>query len=417
MKPIADRPWYRFIVLTLLILVYATNYLDRQLVAVLAEDIKADLHLSDAQLGVLGGFAFAILYTTLSIPCALLADRLNRTWVITAALSVWSVFTALCGIAANFWQILLFRLGVGVGEAGGVAPSYSVVSAYFPSDQRARALAVFSLGGPIGASSGYVVGGFLAQVADWRTAFIAVGLFGVALAPLFRLVVREPAPQVATEAAPPVRRVFSILARQRSFWLISWGGAIACIPCYGILFWLPSIMQRSYGMQIEAASQYSGALVFIAGVVGLLAGGWLSESLAKRDAGAYVRVPGIAFVVAAPLFMIGFLGSSLPAAFVLTTLALALSYAWLGPCLATVQTMVPANMRSTAPACMLLIVNLVSLGIGPWLVGHISDSFRPSSGDDALRYGLITTFPLLVAGGLMLIAASRSLAFRDQAAK
>jgi len=413
MSSIQSRPGYRFIVLALLLLVYASNYIDRILVAVLAENIKSDLKLSDAQLGILGGFAFAILYTSLSIPLAMAADRSSRTWVITICLSLWSVFTALCGVATNFWQILLFRMGVGVGEAGGVAPSYSIVSAYFPSDQRARALAVYSLGGPIGASSGYLLGGFLAHVADWRTAFIAVGISGLLLAPIFRTLVREPmsqaVPDAASDAAAPISRVFSILACQPSFWLLSWGAALASIPGYAVLFWLPSLMQRSYAMQMEAASRLVGLLVLIAGVSGLLAGGWISETSGKRDVAAYARRPGLALVASMPLFMMGFATNHLLLAVPLVAAGLALFYAWIGPSLAIVQNMVPANMRSTAPACMLLIVNLVGLGAGPWIVGLISDGLRPISGADALRHGLMATFPLFAIGGLMLIAAARRL--------
>jgi len=416
MASISSRPCYRFIVLALLLLVYASNYIDRILVAVLAEDIKADLQLSDAQLGVLGGLAFAILYTTLSIPFAMLADRLSRTWVITVCLSVWSIFTALCGAATSFWQILSFRMGVGIGEAGGVAPSYSVVSAYFPPDQRARALAVYSLGGPIGASSGYFLGGFVAEIADWRTAFIAVGLLGLLLAPIFRIVVREPAPQPeikeAKEVPVPVSRVFSILARQRSFWLLSWGAAIASIPGYAVLFWLPSVMQRSYALPMEAASQIVGMLVLVAGVSGLLAGGWLSETSGKQDMAAYARRPGLALVAAMPFFLVGLYGDQLWLALPLVAIGLAMFYAWIGPSLAIVQNMVPANMRSTAPACMLLIINLVGLGAGPWIVGLISDAFSPLSGPDALRQSLLTTFPLFAVGGLMLMAAARRLDLR-----
>ena len=416
MASISSRSCYRFIVLALLLLVYASNYIDRILVAVLAEDIKADLQLSDAQLGVLGGLAFAILYTTLSIPFAMLADRSSRTWVITICLSVWSIFTALCGVATSFWQILAFRMGVGIGEAGGVAPSYSIVSAYFPPDQRARALAFYSLGGPIGASSGYFLGGFVAEVADWRTAFIAVGLLGLLLAPIFRFVVREPAPQEVKEAPVPVSRVFSILARQPSFWLLSWGAAIASIPGYGVLFWLPSVMQRSYALPMEAASQIVGMLVLVAGVSGLLAGGWLSETSGKQDMAAYARRPGLALVAATPLFLVGLYVDQLWLALPLVAVGLAMFYAWIGPSLAIVQNMVSANMRSTAPACMLLIINLVGLGAGPWLVGLISDVLSPLSGSDALRQSLLATFPLFALGGLMLMAAARRLDLRAAAA-
>jgi len=187
-----ESPGYRVLVLVMLVLVYTFNFIDRQIVGILAVPIKADLGLSDTQLGVLGGLAFALFYTILGIPVAMLADRTNRTNIMAVALVLWSAMTALCGLAQNFVQLFLARLGVGVGEAGGVAPAYSLVADYFPSSQRARALAVYSFGVPLGSSLGIFFGGLIASMIDWRVAFIAVGIAGIVLAPIFRLVVREP---------------------------------------------------------------------------------------------------------------------------------------------------------------------------------------------------------------------------------
>ena len=200
-------PRYRAVVLAMLLLVYTFNFLDRQILGILAVPIKADLQLSDTQLGALGGIAFALLYSTLAIPLALLADRTSRTWVITVSLAIWSGFTALCGVASSFVQMFLFRIGVGVGEAGGVAPSYAVISDYFPPHQRARALSIYSLGIPLGSAGGVLLGGYIAQAVEWRTAFIVVGLLGILIAPTFRLVVREPARPVQAADAVPVSAV------------------------------------------------------------------------------------------------------------------------------------------------------------------------------------------------------------------
>ena len=183
---------YRALVLAMLLLVYTFNFLDRQILGILVAPIKAELELTDTQLGALGGIAFALLYSTLAIPLALVADRTSRSWVITISLTVWSAFTALCGLATGFWQFFVFRLGVGVGEAGGVAPSYAMISDYFPPEQRARALSIYSLGIPVGLAAGALLGGMLASAVNWRWAFIAVGLAGVVIAPLFRFVVKEP---------------------------------------------------------------------------------------------------------------------------------------------------------------------------------------------------------------------------------
>lgn len=209
------RPGYRFYVLAILILVYMLNFLDRQIIGILAAPLKAEFNMSDSQFGLLGGIAFASVYSTLAIPLAWLADRVSRVWIMTGALAVWSGFTALCGMAGSFGQLFLCRMGVGVGEAGGVAPAYSLISDYFPPHQRARALAAFAFGIPLGTAAGTLVGGLLAAAYGWRTAFIVVGILGVLLAPLLRLTIRDPkrggadaiaqtaaAPAVAVAAAP-----------------------------------------------------------------------------------------------------------------------------------------------------------------------------------------------------------------------
>ena len=200
------------LVLTLLLLAYILNFLDRQILGILAQPIKAELRLSDAQFGALGGTAFALLYSVLGIPLAMLADRTSRSAVVAGSLAVWSAFTALCGTAAGFWQLFLYRVGVGVGEAGGVAPSYALIAEYFPPDRRARALAIFSLGIPVGLGGGAFIGAHLAAWFGWRTAFIIMGVFGVALAPMLRLVVRD-LPRASAAKQAPLTDVF--VARNR----------------------------------------------------------------------------------------------------------------------------------------------------------------------------------------------------------
>lgn len=212
--PVVERPGYRFYVLAVLILIYMLNFLDRQIIGILAAPLKAEFGLSDSQFGLLGGIAFASVYSTLAIPLAWLADRFSRVWIMTGALAVWSGFTALCGMAGSFGQLFLCRMGVGVGEAGGVAPAYSLISDYFPPQQRARALAAFAFGIPLGTAAGTLVGGLLAATYGWRTSFIVVGLIGVLVAPLLRLTVRDPKrggtdavrtqAQIAAFAAAPV---------------------------------------------------------------------------------------------------------------------------------------------------------------------------------------------------------------------
>jgi MFS family permease len=198
-----DRPGYRFYVLAILILIYMLNFLDRQIIGILAAPLKEEFGMSDTEFGLLGGIAFASVYSTLAIPLAWLADRFSRVWIMTGALAVWSGFTALCGVAGSFTQLFVFRMGVGVGEAGGVAPAYSLVADYFPPNQRARALAAFAFGIPLGTAAGTLVGGLLAATYGWRTAFIVVGLLGLLVAPLLRLTVKDPV-RGGTDAPKPV---------------------------------------------------------------------------------------------------------------------------------------------------------------------------------------------------------------------
>ena len=402
----AASPAYRGLVLAMLLLVYTFNFLDRQILGILAQPIKADLGLSDTQLGALGGIAFALLYSTLAIPLALVADRTSRSWVITASLAVWSGFTALCGIATGFWQLFLFRLGVGVGEAGGVAPSYAMIADYFLPHQRARALSIYSLGIPIGLASGALLGGYIAQTVEWRVAFLAVGLAGIVIAPIFRLVVRDPAREAAASAErAPVSAVFAILARKPSFWLMAFAAASSSLCGYGLAFWLPSVLIRSFGFDLITTSQYVGSLLLIGGTAGVFAGGWLADRLGQRDRGWYAKLPAFAWIVTAPLFAAGLFSPSPTLSWFLFLIPNGLNILWLGPVTTAVQHLVPPHMRATASASFLFINNLIGLGLGSWVMGAMSDAMTARYGEEALRYStMLATGFYLVAAALMLLA-------------
>lgn len=393
--------------LAMLLLVYSFNFIDRQILGILAPAIKADLNLSDGQLGALGGLAFALLYSTLAIPLALIADRTSRTWVITLSLAVWSCFTALCGWAANFSQLFAARIGVGVGEAGGVAPSYAVIADLFPAERRAWALGIYSLGIPLGSAAGVLLGGQIASWVDWRTAFIAVGCAGLFLAPIFRLVVHEPAgPGDALHDRVAVSRVFAILARKPSFWLLSFGASASSMLGYGLAFWLPSLMKRSFGLDLIGASYFMGAILLLGGTAGILLGGFAADRLGRLDRANYARMPAIAFACAVPLFAAGILSHSVEAAFFFCLVPQALAYVWLAPVITAVHHLVPPNMRATASASFLLINNLIGLGAGSSLLGLLSDHFATQFGAESLRYSMVAALPLyLVAAGLMALAA------------
>jgi MFS family permease len=393
----------------MLLLVYTFNFLDRQILSILAQPVKASLGLSNTQLGMLGGLAFAVLYSTLAIPLALLADRTSRTWVITVSLGVWSGFTALCGFAQNFTQMFLFRLGVGVGEAGGVAPSYALIGDYFPPERRARALSIYSLGIPLGAAAGVMLGGYIAANIEWRTAFLVVGLAGLAIAPLFRLLVKDAPRAVTPETRIPVSRVFGILARKPSFWLLAFGAGAGSMCGYGVAFWLPSLMMKSFGLDLVQTGQFFGLLLLTGGVAGILLGGWLGDRLGARDRKFYALVPALAYLAGTPLFIAGTLSSGWAAAFALFLVPQALVYVWLGPVLTAVQHLVPVHMRATASASFLLINNLIGLGLGSWAIGSLADAFEPAYGIEGLRYAIAVGLCLYLVAGVLMLVASRTL--------
>ncbi|RIV87707.1 spinster family MFS transporter [Aurantiacibacter zhengii] len=406
----------RNVVLAMLLVVYIFNFIDRQILSILAAPIQADLDLSDGQMGLLGGISFALLYSTMAVPLAALADRTSRSWVIAVSLAAWSGFTALCGLAQNFWHIFLARLGVGIGEAGGVAPSYALIGDYFPSKQRATALSIYSLGIPIGSGLGVLMGGYIAATVDWRAAFFAVGLTGVVIVPVFKLLVRDRAkPKVAADnpaplpQTPTLKETAAVLARKKSFWFLAFGAATSSMLGYGIAFWLPSLLIRSFGFDLVGASQFFGAILLLGGVVGVLAGGLLADRLGGRDRAFYAWLPGVAFFLGAPLFAAGITSSDWKLAFVLFLLPQALAYIWLGPVLSAVQHLVVPAARSTASALFLLINNLIGLGGGIYALGALSDFLAPIYGDEALRYSMLYALALYGLAALLMAFAGPSL--------
>ncbi|HSQ69082.1 MAG TPA: MFS transporter [Steroidobacteraceae bacterium] len=409
-----ESPGYRVLVLLMLVLVYTFNFIDRQIVGILAIPIKADLALTDTQLGLLGGLAFALFYTFLGIPVAMLADRASRTNIMTVALVIWSAMTALCGLAQNFAQLFLARLGVGVGEAGGVAPAYSLVADYFPPGQRARALSVYSFGIPIGSALGIFFGGLIASLIDWRTAFMAVGLAGVVLAPVFRLVVREPprgrydAGGATTRPAAGIREVIGTLLRKRSFWGISFGAAASSMMGYGMFFWLPSFFVRSHGMTLLDASLYFASILLVGGIAGIWLGGWAADRFGSARKRAYAIIPATAFLATVPFYVLAVTTSSLVLSFCLFLIPTALGLVWLGPVLSAIQHVVPASMRATASAVFLFVNNLIGIGLGSAALGALSDGLSARFGDDSLRYAILAgTVFYLVAATLFLLSARR----------
>ncbi len=422
---------YRTLVLVLLVTVYTFNFLDRQIIGILSIPIQAELGLSDTQLGLMRGLSFALFYATLGVPIAMLADRFNRTWIMTIALTVWSAMTALCGLAQNFWQLFAARLMVGVGEAGGVAPAYSLLSDYFPPDRRGRAMAAYSFGIPIGSAVGIIFGGVIATILDWRWAFIIVGLMGVLLAPLFKLLMKEPVrgrydPPGARVAPARFKEVILVLVKKPSFWTLSLGAASSSMMGYGLFAWLPAFFVRSWGNELGAAMSwlpswmvpegagtllyagyFYGTIVLVGGILGIWLGGQLGDRFAAKGKGAYALVPAIAFLATTPFFAIGMLSDSILVSFFVFLIPTALGLAWLGPVLAAFQGIVPPNMRATASAVFLLINNLVGIGLGDLLLGAMSDGLAARFGEESLRYSILFGSCFYLIAALLLFISSK----------
>jgi predicted MFS family arabinose efflux permease len=393
------------LVLALLLVAYIFNFLDRQILGILAQPIKADLHLSDTEFGAIGGLAFALLYSALGVPLAYLADKTSRSGVVAGSVAVWSAFTALCGSAASFGQLFFYRLGVGIGEAGGVAPSYALIADYFPPERRARALAVFSLGIPIGLAGGTLVGAYIAHAIDWRAAFLVMGVAGVVLAPILRLAVRDVPRRSPASAQAPLSSVFPLLARKPAFWFLAFASSASSLCGYGLALWTPSVMMRSFGLDLLTTGKFLASLLLIGGCAGVFAGGWLADRLGNADRGWYARLPAIAWIASVPAWGFGLFAPNLWVAWPLLLIGNAVNILWLGPVTAAVQHLVPRPMRSTASASFLLINNLIGLGIGPLLMGRLSDALKATYGADALRNAAVACLAFyLLAAVLMLFS-------------
>lgn len=394
-------------VMALLVIAYTLNFIDRQIAGILAEPIKQDLHLTDSQLGWLGGTAFALFYTVLAIPIARLADRGDRSLILTAGLALWSLATAACGLAQNFAQLFVGRMAVGVGEAAGVAPAYSLLTDLYPAERRARAMALFSLGIPLGSALGVVFGGLIAAKVDWRVAFIVLGVAGLVFAPIYKMGVRDPGRGERPDKAS-VAEVFALLARKPSFWLMSFAAGVGSLVSYGLAFWIPSFLARSFHLELIDRSLIFGAIQLVGGIAGVWLGGLVGDRMRRARPAAYALVPMVTYALCLPFFLLAFSSHSIVWSALLFLIPTALSLAWLGPVISAVNGLVPAHMRATASAMYLFILNLIGLGLGTLVIGMISDALTARFGTESLRYSaMATSFLYLLAALLMALAARR----------
>ncbi|HXU99461.1 MAG TPA: MFS transporter [Caulobacteraceae bacterium] len=388
-RPAAFSEAYKRVVVAFLLAAYTFNFIDRTIVATIGQAIKVDLKLTDTELGLLGGLAFAILYTLLGVPIARLAERRSRVAIISASLVVWSGFTVACGFAANFVSLLIMRVGVGIGEAGCSPPSHSLISDYFEPRRRASALGLYAFGIPLGAMIGSMAGGWLAKEFGWRVAFIAVGAPGLILAVLVRLIVREPPRgqadgESAPASAPPagfVTEVKEIAAVTRTLFG-SWpvlnmvlGVTIVSIAGYGIGQFSAPYFNRAFGLDYATVGLIFGLVGGVSTGLGTLAGGFVSDWASRHGARWYALTPAIGLAIATPIYVMAYRALDWRTAAVILLIPGVFSYTYLAPTFGVVQNVVETRRRATATAVMFLFLNIIALGGGPFLCGVLIDRF------------------------------------------
>ncbi len=403
---------YKRYVLAVLLAAYAFNFLDRQVLSVALETIKTELALSDTQLGLLTGLVFAIFYSVAGIPIARWADRGHRPTIISMALGLLSVTVALCGAAGNFVQLLLARVGVGVGEAGIVPPAHSLIASYFDRSERLRAMSIFLLGGPLSVGIGYLAGGWLIEFFGWRAAFLVVATPGLILTVLMRLTVREPrraanvgpidrAEQHLAEqqghgaviAKPSAREVLGVLWGQRTFRHLLFAFTVLYLFGWGLVQWLPAFFIRIHGMATGEVGTWMAINWGIGGALGTFAGGYLTNRSTANAERRQLRIMALVISLWVPINGVALLLPDKHLALGLMFLGAVVNALGTTPTFALIQSLVPENMRATAVAIVFLLANLIGLGLGPLVVGALSDGFAGKYGMSSLRIALLACTP------------------------
>ncbi|MFP6803850.1 MAG: MFS transporter [Pseudomonadales bacterium] len=381
-KPLYSNTYTHY-VLGVLVVVYVFNFIDRQILAILAPAIRDELLLSDTQIGALSGVAFGIFYATLGIPIARLADRYSRVSIISICLSIWSLMTAFSGLATNFVQLLIARIGVGIGEAGGSPPSHSLLADYFAPGKRATALGIYALGIPVGILFGNLAGGWIGEIFGWRQAFFLVGVPGIILAIILKLTVKEP-PRGYSEEKPadtstvPFRTVLKTMWGYKSFKYISLGAGTQAFVGYGAIAWMPSFLVRAHDLSIGEVGTALGLIIGFFGGIGTLLSGVIGDKLGAKNVKYYMLVPAYGFLIAVPAGAAVFLVDELYLVLAIYTIPVFLINLYTGPTFAMTQSLAPLAMRAAASALLLFIINIIGLVFGPTTVGIISDLLQSS---------------------------------------
>ncbi|MES2445350.1 MAG: MFS transporter [Pseudomonadota bacterium] len=415
------RPGARaWIALAILCFVYVLNFLDRQLLSILAKPIRDELHLSHSQIGLISGLYFAIFYCVISIPVAWFADRSNRVRVLSLACALWSAATVACGFAANYPQLAAARMAVGVGEAGGVPPSYAIISDLFPPGKRGTALGLYNLGPPLGNALGVAFGASIAVAYSWRDAFLAVGAVGVATALVVWLVVREPrrggldvaadAPEsyVAPEKAPLWATVRMFFTRPVLL-LVALATAANQFITYATGNFATLFLQEEKGMTLSQIALWYALLILVSMGGGIFLSGWLADRFVPRSKRAYALIPAIGLTLAVPFYIAFVWAPGWQLAMAMLAVPMALNYFYLSPAVALVQAEVKPNQRVLSGALLLLVMNLVGLGLGPTYLGAASDWFKAAHPDNPLQMAFYTLIPFYALAVVLFLALARAL--------
>lgn len=400
----------RAALLALLSATYAINYIDRQILAILLEPIKRDFNLSDSMLGLLAGPAFALFYATMGVPIAILADSKCRARIIGLSLLCFSAATAACGLVVHFWQLVIARIFTGVGEAGTGPASQSMITDLYPPETRGRAQAVYAVGVNIGIMIAFLGGGWIAHHYGWRAAFIWAGLPGLLLAPLFFLKGREPRRALEKDSgAPSMAESVRFLRGQRAYCWLVLGSGLSAFAGYGVATFVPAFLMRSHGLDTQQVGFIFALILGIGGGLCTFGSGVLVDWLGKRDVRWYMRVPIIGIILALPFWPLFLLAPNVAVAIAAAVVPLSVSAVYIGPCITTIQMVSPAQMRARAAAIQLFIGNLIGLGLGPQIIGLISDALAPRFGADSLRYALLAGVTASLLAIFAYWRASRSL--------
>lgn len=402
-----------FVILLFLTIVFMLSTIDRTILAILLEPIREEFQVPDWQLGLLSGLAFSALYAGGGIFVAILADRGDRARIINIALAIWSVMTVLCGMANSFVTLALARAGVGLGESGCLPPSHSLISDITPPHRRGSAMGIYSIGSIMGLAISYILGGWVAQHYGWRSAFLIAGIPGIMLAFAMPFIVRDPRRSVVALTAPtvppaPLAAVKWIFGK-RSMLHIFAAASLAAAEAAGVMMFVPSFLARSHGLATADIGLTLGLLIGITGSIGVFGAGWLSDRLATRNRHWMLRVPAIAMIARVPFLAIFFTVKDTNIALAAFACSGLLAPAWLAPTYAAVQSVAPANIRAMAAACLLFVYNILGLGLGPLIVGGISDSLKGLLGSESLRGALLSFLVFAVWSAFHYFRASNHL--------